>query len=584
MSNKFNFFCEICENISLTNSRIEKTNILFRYLKLCTPVDGKQSVYLLEASIAVIYENIVFNISESLLIKTICLYFQKSEFKLNNDLKIFGDLGSVAYNYFKNINILQEVSICEVFENLILLSKITGKNSQEKKINFICEILNKLNAISIKYLIRIIEGNLRIGLSSKTILSSCALFYENINYELLEETYYVNSDLGLIVYKILNNEIEYFKDPKPIINIPIQLQAAKTFESFEKILKKINIPFIVQPKFDGFRLQLHLNNNNEINIFSRNLLLVNNMFPEIIEKFKALNKQKIFENIILDGEIVVYNEENNSYSSFSEIASRKRKNDIDLYLISNPIHYVIFDILYLNNESYLKKTYEERLKKLTDIFNKNIFLNFHNLFKLIESYKIYTEDKLIYLYEDYINTNYEGIMIKDLNSFYEPGKRSDKWLKWKHIQNSSLGDTLDFVIVGYYYGKGRKIEQSIGALLLAVYDKENDLYKTIVKTGTGMKVEKWKEIYERCESIKTLECPMNVKYSEIHKPDVFCNPNIVVSIKANCITESPTHTSLYSCRFPRLFEIKYDKNPTQSTLLNEIIYLFNLTNKKIRIK
>lgn len=576
----FDFFSEFCEKISLNSSRLFKRDSFIEYCRNIDLEKGKKSIYLLLGSVSSFTDNSIFNFSEVSIEKAIIEYTEISIEELRNKMLRFGDLGSVIYQILieKNLNnsdLLKKNEFNNVWNLIEKLTKINGKNSQKLKIEILKELFKSSSPISCKYIVRIIQGELRIGLSDKTILDACSILTDNkIKYKDLEKIYALQSDLGLIFEKCLNYDFEYFNNEiKPILGIAIQPEAADRIETIEKLFDYMDKPLLVQPKYDGFRLQAHFSNNN-ISLFSRNLINVNEMFPEIVSELKRLNEEKIFENIILDGEMLVYDLKNNIYSSFQETASRKRKNQIDDISKTHPIHYVLFDIIYLNDKSLLNEKYIDRLEVLNKLFS-----NLNNpTIKVTKTYNVYESSELIDINKFYVKNDYEGIMVKNPISIYEAGKRSKNWIKIKKIQESSLGDMIDVVIVGYYYGKGKRVEQKIGSLIVAIYDNEKEEYLTIAKIGTGMSVDIWKELSVECEKVIISENLNNVKYSKIHLPDVYCYPKIVLSVRADTITKSIEHTSGYSLRFPRLINIVKDKNSNQITNLKEIDFLFK--NKK----
>ena len=328
-NNTFNEFVDCCESISLEQSRNKKRDIFYNYAKISDSQMLKNSVYLMQGILTNISENLNFNLSEKILIKAISRYSNLKEEEVISIKNKLGDLGLVIYE-IKNTseNVKLEISFNDIFNKLSIIVNEFGKGSQEKKIKIIIDLLNFCDSLCCKYIVRIINGKLRTGLSDKTILDAGRLLCKDqISYEELENAYFLCSDLGKIIYMCKNNNIIDLKNIKPTIGITIQSQAAERINNSNEINLIEEKQIIVQPKYDGFRLQVHASKDG-IFLFSRNLLNVTKMFPEIERNLNIVVEKNIIESVIFDGEVVVYNEEKAIYSSFQETAVRKRKNDI----------------------------------------------------------------------------------------------------------------------------------------------------------------------------------------------------------------------------------------------------------------
>jgi len=290
------------------------------------------------------------------------------------------------------------------------------------------------------------------------------------------------------------------------------------------------------------------------------------MFPEIEKKFKEICEKNFIKNIICDGEILVYDSERKIYAQFQETIERKRKYKINEYQNTHPIHYVIFDILFLNNESLINFDYEKRFNYIKNIFNKeeNLVIYFS------DTYLINNLKDLVSVYQKYKLLNYEGIMIKNPFSKYNPGKRNKDWIKWKNIQEGLMKDTIDVVIIGIFYGKGKKTKQGIGAILTAIYNSEDDSFESIAKIGTGLSENIWIDLEKKISNFLLKEKPNNIK-TNIVIPDEWCVPKIIVSIQADSISKSEEYYCGFSFRFPRLKNIILDKNINQITSKLELL-------------
>jgi DNA ligase 1 len=229
-----------------------------------------------------------------------------------------------------------------------------------------------------------------------------------------------------------------------------------------------------------------------------------------------------------------------------------------------------FDLLYLNGQSLLKETFSDRRKKLHILFTP---LEGHFQFaKFMDSESV--EDIQTFL-EESIKDGCEGLMIKTLEaeSSYEPSKRSRNWLKVKKDYLSGTGDSLDLVVIGAYYGRGKRTGV-YGGYLLACYDEENEMYQAICKIGTGFSEA---DLAQQEVEFKDMIIPNAKAYYQVTdgiKPDVWLDAVKVWEVKAADFSISPIYTAAIgvidkskgvSLRFPRFIRVREDKTPEQAT-------------------
>ena len=190
------------------------------------------------------------------------------------------------------------------------------------------------------------------------------------------------------------------------------------------------------------------------------------------------------------------------------------------------------------------------------------------------------------LFNDALTKGLEGLVVKRPDSKYEAGARNFNWVKLKRHSNGELKDTIDCVILGYVYGRGKRVSFGAGALLVGVYDNKNDEFVTVSKIGTGLTDEEWREIHKRADKIKVDKRPARV--NSILVPSVWIAPEIVIEVLADEITRSPVHTAGktdsepgYALRFPRLVKFRgSDKQAEDATTVKELIEMYKLQFKK----
>jgi DNA ligase-1 len=562
-------FCSHCFSIENTQSRNNKKIILYDLLKKSENVDQIYiSSYLIQGIIGPSYDVKPFGISTNLLIKWISHFLNIPEIEFEQNVNSYGEIG-LAYE-FSNLNIkntheteIDKISITDLYKNLFSFIEISGEDCIKKKEKIFATILQKLSPFCAKYFIRILESSLRIGLSEKTVLEVISHLIK-INFKNLERAYGFYPNLEYLIKNLNNENTNIITSPN--IAIPTMPQLSDRIKKLDE-LKNI-FPIYVQPKYDGLRIQIHFDcSKDKTFVFSRNLINMNGSFPEIENLISGICKKNNIENAIFDGEILVYNSEKNIYAEFQETSERRRKHNIVKYEKTRPTHYVIFDLIYLDNSSCADLKYSERLIKL-NIILKNLNKETSTIYST-ENHIAYNAKEINDIYKNYEKLKYEGIIIKNPNATYSPGDRNKDCIKWKSVQRGISHDTLDLVIIGYFSGKGRRSKNGIGAILVSIYNSENETLETIAKVGSGLSEKVWKELLINLEKNISINKPNNVLCEKI-TPDFWCKPKIVVSIEADSITKSEKYDAGISLRFPILKNIVYDKSISNSTKKNEI--------------
>ena len=164
-------------------------------------------------------------------------------------------------------------------------------------------------------------------------------------------------------------------------------------------------------------------------------------------------------------------------------------------------------------------------------------------------------------------------MPKKIDGIYQPGARGWNWIKYKRSYSSKINDTIDCLVMGYDFGKGKRTDFGMGAFLVGVLDKDKDAFVTVAKIGTGLTDEEWKELKIKSLELRIKNKPANYLVDKLAECDVWIEPKIVVEIRADEITKSPTHTAGLALRFPRLERFRDDKKPEDVTTLEELQHM-----------
>jgi DNA ligase-1 len=391
------------------------------------------------------------------------------------------------------------------------------------------------------------------------------------NRKILEHAYNVSSDLGKVAETIASKGLHGIEKFEIVLFNPIRPMLADRVKSEYEAMEKLGNTFAAEYKLDGERIQLHIE-GEKIILFSRSLENITSYYPDIVEKIpKAIHAEKT----ILEAEAVAINENTGEFLPFQELMHRRRKYKVEKAVLQYPITVNFFDVLYYNGKSCLETGYKERRMLLEKIVKEDNFV------KHIPMTIINNESEIEEFLENSINSGCEGLMLKMLNKPYQAGSRGSYWLKLKREYRNELGDSLDLVVVGAFFGRGRRTGK-YGTLLLATYDDANDMFTSICKVGTGFTDEDLDQLYQILSTKVTIK--KNPKISSKMEADVWFEPELVVEVVASEITLSPIHMAArneirkdtgLALRFPKFTgKIRLEKNAEDASTNEEIMTLY----------
>ncbi len=472
----------------------------------------------------------------------------------------------------------QGISVAMVYERLTDLAALSGTGSHKQRVELLVDLCARLRPVDVAFIIKIILGKLRLGCADMTVLDALSWLHTNDTSQraILENAYNIHADIGDIVYRVKRYGIAGVADIAVTVGVPIRPAAAERLTSAEAIIDRLG-SCIVQPKLDGFRLQMHVEPGSQLYFFSRNLQRMDGMFPELCGIASAMQ-----DAMIIDGEAIAYDEETDRYLPFQETVKRRRKHGITQVAEEYPLRYIAFDLLYYGTRgSCLALPYHERYALLQGSIAA-LPEQARAVMRCIDEIVVSDAPALHSYFMAQVADGFEGIVAKRQDAPYQAGKRNFNWIKLKRQQIGALQDTIDAVVVGYYYGRGKRARLGIGACLVAVLDPSTDTFMTIAKIGTGFSDADWMLLKEHADRYRTDTMPDQVRAPELLSPDVWVVPHIVVEVAADEITRSPVHTAARSdvdgyglaLRFPRALGIRADKGPADATTVAEVQALF----------
>ncbi|KAF8622465.1 hypothetical protein AX15_006986 [Amanita polypyramis BW_CC] len=572
--------------IEATTKRLEKTALLTSFLFLVIQRSAKgdfrsllQAVYLCINRLCPDYVGIELGIGESLLIKAIAESTGRSLSIIKADLKREGDLGLVAMNSKASQKTLfkpKPLTLTYVFTNLKDIAMTSGHSSQAKKVSIITKLLAACQHHEAKYIIRSLEGKLRIGNAEQTVLvalAHAAVLAElrKANKKWSQEKIAPKLEQATNTIKSVYSELPSYDEVIPALlqagtdnlrekcklrpGIPLKPMLAKPTKAIGEVLDRFEGKrFTCEYKYDGERAQVHKLEDGKIAVFSRNSEDMSIKYPDLMGQLPNAVKEKT-KTFVLDAEAVAIDRTTAKLMPFQELSKRKRK-DVRVEDIQVRVCLFAFDLLYLNGEPLLQKTLKERRELLREHFNTVPFE-----FQFAKASDGETVDEIQSFLEESVKDGCEGLMVKMLESdasYYEPSRRSVNWLKLKKDYLAGIGDSLDLVVVGGYYGKGKRTNV-YGAFLLACYDSDSEAYQTICKIGTGFSEEVLQSHYDTLKPLEMANVRGDIMVGGA-KPDTWFEPRVVWEVLTADLSLSPVYTAAQGlvCPFSTAMSTKFD--------------------------
>ncbi|XP_068233149.1 DNA ligase 1 [Palaemon carinicauda] len=602
------------EHIEGISGRLKTIEVLSNFLRsviVLSPEDLLYCVYLCLNKVAPAFEGTELGVGDMILMRAIAQTSGRSVERIKLEVEEKGDLGIVAENSRSNQRLMfqpAKLSVRGVFDKLREIALMTGNASQNKKTDKIKGMFVACRFSEARYLIRSLSGKLRIGLAEQSVLQAIAqacyltppgqdyppeilnagkgmapdkLKAQVDNYGLILKTTYCEfPSYDRIIEVLLKEGLEELpKHCKLTPGIPLKPMLAHPTAGVSEVLKRFeNAKFTCEFKYDGERAQIHMKEDGSIKIYSRNQEDNTTKYPDIISRFKTALGENV-KSCVIDSEAVAWDQENKQILPFQILSTRKRK-DADEKEIKVQVCVFPFDLLYLNGEALVREPFEKRRALLKEHFNE-----VEGEFIFAKSMDSTNTEDIEEFLEESIKGNCEGLMVKtlDVDATYEIAKRSHNWLKLKKDYLDGVGDTIDAVVIGAYWGKGKR-KGAYGCFLLACYDPDNEEFQSLCKLGTGFSEE---QLQQHTAFLKehVIEKPKSYyRYDNMHEPDCWFEAVQVWEIKCADLSISPHHKAAagvvdpekgISLRFPRFLRIREDKTPETATSSSQIADLYN---------
>ena len=574
---EFSILADSFNKMESTRKRLELTQYLVELFEKTPHEVISKIVYLLQGKLRPDFEGIELGVAEKLAMRAISKSSGIPIKKIEEEYRKGGDLGHAASTILEQKTqttfLVEDITVERVYETLFKIAKLGGTRSQDMKMKYISSLLNDATPLEASFILKILLGTLRIGIAENTVMDALAVAFSGNkdNRKVLEYAYNVSSDLGKVAETIAVKGLEGIKEFEIILFNPIRPMLADRIKSEEDAVEKMGNNFAAEYKLDGERVQLHIEGEKVV-LFSRSLENISSYYPDIIEK---IPKTIQADNVILEAEAVAINEDTAEFLPFQELMHRRRKYKIEKAVTQYPITVNFFDILYCNGKNCLELNYKDRRRMLEKVVKEDGFA------KHIPMAIVNNENEIEDFLENSINAGSEGLMLKMLDKPYTAGSRGSHWLKLKREYQNELGDSLDLVVIGGFFGKGRRTG-SYGTLLLATYDEDDDTFTSICKVGTGFSDESLDQLYQMLHPKVTIK--KNPRIISEMEADVWFEPELVIEVVASEITLSPIHKAArdkirkdagLALRFPKFTgKIRVEKSSEDASTNEEVITLY----------
>ena len=576
----FSDIAKMFDELESTSARLEMTAILADFFKGCDPHDLKEIIYLSQGKLHPDFYGVELGMADKLVLRAIAFTSGTKDNKVEEMWVKEGDPGAVAEKLIgskKQMTLFSEpLTLERVVKGLTSIETAEGKDSQDKKMKHLSNLLHDSGPVEARYLCRIVTGRMRIGASTMTILDALSIaFATKEDRASVERAFNVTCDLGLVAETIARDGIEGIMRIHVTVGNPIKVMLAERLPSIGEVVSKMGGECAIEYKYDGIRAQVHIGKDS-VKIYSRRLEDLTPNFPDIAQSLREHFKGT---EAIIEGECVAVDAETGYMQSFQEVTHRRRKHGMDDAVKDVPVRIFMFDMLYIDGKDLTNLPYLQRRAAIKEWFDisDNIQMSTMRI--------VHSEEEGEEFFEEAIAARCEGVMAKSISdeSVYRAGSRGFLWIKYKKDYQENLTDSFDLAVVGAFYGMGKRAGK-YGALLMASYDPEIGRFGTVCKLGTGFDDAFLDAMPALLDGYRTSERPSSLDAKMI--PDVWFEPHVVLEVVAAEITVSPNHTAAMGMikedsglgiRFPRFTgRVRDDKDAEQCTTVQEIMEMYEM--------
>ncbi|MDY0293529.1 MAG: ATP-dependent DNA ligase [Candidatus Methanomethylophilaceae archaeon] len=576
----FSELSEYFDRTESTSSRLEMTTVLAELFRKSTPEDLRHIIYLSQGKLRPDFCPEELGMADRLVLRAVSFTTGVPEEEVERLAVDTGDPGRVAEVLVakkKQMTLFSEpLTLDRVLSGLRTIESSDGRESQERKMKHLANLLHDSGPLEARYLCRIVTGRMRVGAAAMTILDALAeAFSTKEDRPEIERAYNITCDLGLVGMTMASGGMDAVRGIGVKVGNPIKVMLAERLPSIAEVVAKMGGRCAMEYKYDGIRVQAHIGPDS-VKLYSRRLEDLTSNFPDVAESLRSRFKG---EEAIIEGECVAVDTSTGRMQPFQNVTHRRRKHGMDSAVKEYPVRMFMFDCLFADGEDLTVRPYLERRSRLAGVFDVSDGIGM-SVMRVVGS-----PEEGADFFREALDAGCEGIMAKsvDEGSVYRAGSRGFLWIKYKKDYHSSMTDSFDLAVVGAFYGMGKRAGV-YGALLMAAYDPDSGVFETVCKLGTGFDDAFLKNLPELLEDHRSTERPRSVTSKMV--PDVWFEPAVVLEVVGAEISLSPIHTAAMGSvkegsglgiRFPRFTgRVREDKSPEQSTSTREIEEMYLL--------
>lgn len=560
-------------------------------------------VTMVRGKVASRWKSLELGVSSSLTQEAILRATGVDSDKLELEWRDRGDLGAAATwavaNSHQTTLFTESLTVAGVASTLQELADYEGSGSRDRKVEAVAGLVSNADATEARYLVRTVLGYMRVGVGDGTIRDAIAEAFLDVAGEpapgtpsatvpavkAVERAFQVTSDYRVVAQTAkqdgtdglanldvelgrpvgsmlagkadglepgLSNVARLNDDRSSTDGVDQVLSAGSKVtesESDDETAPRWSGHVLTEIKYDGIRAQAHVD-GDEVQLFTRRLVEVTEQFPEVVE---ALDEQVSAETAVLDGELVGYEGNTDDPVPFQEFSRRVRQEeDVAGVAAEIPARFHLFDCLYLEGESLFDQSLSTRIATLTNTvnFDDTVRRASHAVPKTVADARTF--------YQNAVDSGYEGIILKNREATYQPGRRVGQMLKHKPIM-----EPLDLVVTRAQYSEGRRSEL-LGRLYLGAYDPDTDAFCEVGRLSTGYTDEQLERLTERLEDLVVNR----------DGRDVSLRPEVVLEVGYEEIQSSSEYDSGFALRFPRFLSVRKDLSSTDSDTVDRVSQLY----------
>mgnify|MGYP001416692406 FL=1 len=515
-------FARAGEAIRATSSKLEKTRLLGEYFAGLDDSELAIAAVFFSARPFADRDQRKLNLGYSVIRTAVCSLAQVDDDALGESYMRHSDVGDVIEEILDGHTHPRPTTVTDVRD---AFAQMHSERNARKKAAVLGALLDRLTAVEAKYVAKILTGDLRIGLRAGLVEDAIARAFgapaADVSWASM-----LSGDIGEVAVLARHGGL---RTAELRLLHPLQFMLASPEEDAEAIMRRVGGEAWVEDKYDGIRGQLH-KEGGHIVLYSRDLNDVTAAFPEVVQA-----AQGVAHDLLLDGELLAFKD--GAVRPFFELQHRLGRKVVSAQLLAEvPVIFVAFDLLYLDGRNLLLEPLRQRRRELEA-------LSLPSPFMLAYLIRALDAGELDRVFDAARARNNEGLMVKDPESVYTPGRRGLGWLKLK----KALA-TLDVVVTGVEVGHGKR-KDVLSDYTFAVYDAEQDRLVNIGKAYSGLTDA---EILKMTEHFKSITLKDYGRFRLVQ-------PEVVLEVAFDAIMESGRHNSGYALRFPRIKQIRTDK-------------------------